>query len=163
MLVMARKKSKTAGNLIVENRKARFDYHIEEHLEAGLSLTGWEVKSLREGKIQLVDSYVLVKNGEAWLIGCQITPLQTASAHVVADPRRDRKLLLHRNELNRLTGRIEAKGYTCVCTRLYWKGHLVKADIGVAKGKQTHDKRATTKDREWQREKGRIMKNKNLS
>lgn len=152
------KKPKKPSNTIAQNKKARFDYHIEDSVEAGLQLHGWEVKSLREGKVQLTDSYVIFKGGEAWLLGAQIQPLATVSTHFVADPSRTRKLLLNRKEISRLQSATEQKGYTVVCTDLYWKNHLVKCKIGLAKGKQAHDKRATEKERDWNREKRRIMK-----
>lgn len=155
---MSKKKPKQASNVIVQNKKARFDYSIEDAYEAGMVLTGWEVKSLREGKVQLVDSYVIFKNGEAWLLGSIITPLQTASTHFVTDPQRTRKLLLNRRELNKLMEQVEQKGYTCVCTKIYWKEHLIKAEVALAKGKAMHDKRATEKERDWNREKQRILK-----
>ena len=158
---MAKKKPKVSDNTIAQNKKARFDYHIQDKFEAGLSLLGWEVKSLRQGKVQLVDSYVLLKNGEAFLLGTQISPLPSASTHFVTDPTRTRKLLLNKKELARLRAATEQKGYTCVCTALYWKGHLVKAQIGLAKGKQDHDKRSVEKQREWNRDKARIMKDHN--
>ena len=153
------KKRKNTGrdSSIVTNKKARFDYHLEETFEAGMALSGWEVKSLRQGKIQLVDSYVLLKDGEAWLVGSQITPLPTACAHVFADPRRDRKLLLNRRELAKLFGNTQQTGITCVCTKLYWKRHLVKAQIALARGKKEYDKRAATKEREWSIEKQRVL------
>jgi SsrA-binding protein len=143
---------------IAVNKRARHEYFIEENLEAGLSLQGWEVKSLRAGKAQITEAYVIVKNGEAWLIGAHVNPLPTTSTHVVADPTRTRKLLLHRAELDRLVGAVERKGYTLIPLKLYWKRGNVKLDVGLAKGKQAHDKRATAKDRDWQREKSRIMK-----
>lgn len=143
---------------IALNKRARFEYFIEENLEAGMALQGWEVKSLRAGKAQITEGYVLVKNGEAWLIGAHISPLKTTSTHVVADPTRTRKLLLHRRELDRLVGAVERKGHTIVPLKLYWKHGKVKLEIGLAKGKQSHDKRATEKDRDWQREKSRVMK-----
>lgn len=149
---------KPSGGTIAVNKRARFDYHIEERFEAGLVLVGWEVKSLRAGKAQLTDSYVLLKDGEAWLIGAQITPLSTASTHFVTDPSRTRKLLLKERELDRLIGAVQQKGYTCVATALYWKGHLVKCEIALAKGKKEHDKRETEKDRDWGREKQRILR-----
>lgn len=152
------KKPKKPSNTIAQNKKARFDYHIEDRIEAGVQLEGWEVKSLREGKVQLTDSYVIFKNGEAWLLGAQIQPLPTVSTHFVADPTRTRKLLLKRRELAALQIATEQKGYTVVATDLYWKNHLVKCKIGLAKGKQAHDKRATEKERDWSREKQRIMK-----
>lgn len=158
---MAKKKPKVSDNTIAQNKKARFDYHIQDKFEAGVSLLGWEVKSLRQGKVQLVDSYVLLKNGEAFLLGTQISPLPSASTHFVTDPTRTRKLLLNKKELARLRAATEQKGYTCVFTALYWKGHLVKAQIGLAKGKQDHDKRSVEKQREWNRDKARIMKDHN--
>lgn len=151
-------KNTQQNNTIAQNKKARFDYHLEEKFEAGISLQGWEVKSLRAGKAQITDAYVLLKNSEAWLIGGLITPLQTASTHFVVDPTRTRKLLLNRRQLNALIGGVQQKGYTCVCLSLYWKGHLVKAEIALAKGKQLHDKRETEKERDWNREKQRIVR-----
>lgn len=156
---MSKKPNKSpGGGTIALNKRARFDYHIEERFEAGLVLNGWEVKSLRAGKAQLTDSYVLLKDDEAWLIGAQITPLPTASTHFVTDPTRTRKLLLNARELDRLIGAVQQKGYTCVATALYWKGHLVKCEIALAKGKKEHDKRDTEKERDWSREKQRIMR-----
>lgn len=155
------KKSKTPDNTIVVNKKARHDYFIQESFEAGIALQGWEVKSLRQGKVQLVDSYVLIKDGEAFLLGCMINPLISASTHVVADPTRTRKLLLHKNELSKLFVATQQKGDTCVCTKLYWKGHLVKCQIALAKGKQSHDKRSTIKEREWNIDKQRAMRQHN--
>ncbi|MBF0469810.1 MAG: SsrA-binding protein SmpB [Gammaproteobacteria bacterium] len=156
------KKSKTVkgagSSTIITNRKARFDFFIEEKMEAGVVLEGWEVKSLRAGKVQLVDSYVILKNREAYMLGTQITPLPTASTHITPDPSRTRKLLLHRNQLSNLIGAVERKGYTLVALSLYWKKGKVKAEIGVGKGKQSHDKRQVEKDRDWQREKRRILK-----
>jgi SsrA-binding protein len=151
-------KNAQQNNTIAQNKKARFDFELEEKFEAGLMLQGWEVKSLRAGKAQIIDSYVLLKNGEAWLIGALITPLQTVSTHYVTDPTRTRKLLLKQRELNKLIGATQQKGYTCVATALYWKGHLVKAEIALAKGKQLHDKRQTEKERDWGREKQRIVR-----
>ena len=156
-----RKSKRAPDTTIVVNKKARHDYFIEDSFEAGMQLQGWEVKSLRLKKVQLVDSYVLLKDGEAFLIGCNITPLNTASTHVVADPTRTRKLLLHKKELARLFNATQQKGHTCVCTKLYWKDHLVKCQIALAKGKQSHDKRATEKDREWNRDKQRIVRQAN--
>lgn len=156
------KKSKTVkgpgSSTIAVNKKARHDYFIEERLEAGLVLEGWEVKSLRAGKAQLVDSYVIIKEGEAWLLGALITPLQTASTHIKPDPTRTRKLLLNRHELDRLIGAVERKGYTLAALSLYWKKGRAKVEIGLAKGKQAHDKRAVQKERDWRREKQRILK-----
>ncbi len=151
------KKKKVPDNVIVQNRKARFDYHIGEIVEAGVSLMGWEVKSLREGKVQLVDSYVFFKNGEAWLLNAQIQPLPTASTHFVTEPTRPRKLLLKAKEISKLQAECEQKGHTAVALSLYWKGHLVKCSIATAKGKQQHDKRETEKNRDWNRQKQRIM------
>jgi SsrA-binding protein len=145
----------------VQNKKARHDYFIEDTFEAGVVLQGWEVKSLRAKKSQLTDTYVLIKDGEAFLLGCHITPLNTASTHVVADPTRTKKLLLHRKELARLFSATQQKGYTCVCAKLYWKSHLVKAQIALAKGKQAHDKRATLKDRQWNIDKQRLVRHNN--
>ena len=155
------KKPKVPDNTIVQNKKARHGYFIEDTFEAGIALQGWEVKSLRDKKVQLVDSYVLIQNGEAFLLGCNITPLNTASTHVVADPGRTKKLLLHRKELARLFIATQQKGYTCVCAKLYWKNHLIKAEIALAKGKQSHDKRATIKDRQWNIEKQRAVRQTN--
>jgi len=154
-------KSKKPDTSIVVNKKARHDYFIEESFEAGLQLQGWEVKSLRAKKVQLIDSYVLIKDGEAFLLGCNINPLQTASTHVVADPQRTRKLLLHKKELAKLFAATQQKGQTCVCTRIYWKDHLVKCQIALAKGKQSHDKRATEKEREWNIDRQRIVREHN--
>ena len=158
MRAMSKKKHKKPSNVIAQNKRATFDYKLLETFEAGIALTGWEVKSLREGKVQLTDSYVLMKDGEAWLLGSQITPLATASTHFVTDPTRTRKLLLHKKELARILAGVSQKGLTCVCTQLYWKGHLVKARIALAEGKQAHDKRDTQKNREWNRQKQRIIR-----
>jgi SsrA-binding protein len=155
---MARKPSKPASNTIALNKKARFDYFIEETIEAGLALEGWEVKSLRAGKAQITESYVLLRSGEAWLLGAHFTPLPTASTHITPDPSRTRKLLLNRQEIDRLTGMVERRGYALVALELYWKKGRVKLAIGLAKGKKQHDKRATEKERDWQRDKARIMK-----
>ncbi len=143
---------------IAVNRKARFDYFIEERFEAGLSLMGWEVKSMRAGKAQIAEAYVYLKNGEAFLFGAHLNPLNSASTHVNADPTRTRKLLLTRRQLDHLVGAVERRGYTLVPLELYWKDGRAKLAIGLAKGKKQHDKRATEKDRDWQRDKGRIMK-----
>ncbi len=157
---MGKKKSgsKSSSSTIALNKKARHDFFIEEKFEAGLSLQGWEVKSLREGRVQLTESYVLIRDGETWLFGVHITPLTTASTHINPDPIRTRKLLLHRRELDKLIGAVERKGYTLVPMALYWKRGLVKLEIALAKGKQSHDKRATEKKRDWQREKQRILR-----
>jgi len=155
---MSKSKKKVPDNVIALNKKARHDYFIEQTLEAGLSLLGWEVKSIRAGRTQLKESYVLIKHGEAWLLGAHITPMTSASTHVNADPTRTRKLLLHREELNKLMGKIDQKGYTVVPLKLYWKSGHIKCQIGLAKGKQAHDKRESSKERDWQREKQRILK-----
>ncbi len=154
----SKKKKKTADNVIAVNRQARHDYFIEETFEAGLVLEGWEVKSLRAGRVNLKESYVLIKNGEAWLFGAHISPLASASTHINPDPTRTRKLLLKKQELNKLIGHVERRGYTLVPLKLYWKKNLVKLEIGLAKGKKLHDKRATEKERDWQREKQRLLK-----
>lgn len=143
---------------IALNKRARFDYHLEDRLEAGLALEGWEVKSLREGRVQFADSYVFLRDGEAYLIGTRIDPLPTVSTHVEADPMRTRKLLLHRRELDRLTGLVDRRGKTLVPTALYWKRGKAKVEVGVATGKKQHDKRKAVKDRDWERQKSRIMK-----
>ncbi len=148
MPAMAKKK-KHDDSTIVVNKKARHDYFLNESFEAGIALTGWEVKSLREKKVQLVDSHVIIKDGEAWLLGAQIVPMSTASTHFVADPTRTRKLRLHRKELAKIFSGINQKGHTCVCTKMYWKGHLVKCQVALAKGKHEYDKRAVEKEREW--------------
>ena len=158
---MSKKKPKQPSNTIAQNKKARHDYHISDRFEAGIALMGWEVKSIRAGKCQLVDSYVLLKDGEAWLLGAHIEPLNSASTHVVADPTRTRKLLLHQRELGKLFGATQQQGYTCVCLSMYWKKHLIKCDIGIAKGKKDYDKRATEKDRDWNRQKQRIVRQHN--
>jgi len=152
------KKNKADTATIALNKKANHEFFIETRYEAGLVLQGWEVKSLRAGRIQLVDSYVLIKNGEAWVIGTQIVPLLSASTHVNPDPQRTRKLLLNRKELNKLIGAVQREGYTLVPLRLYWNHGRVKLEIGLAKGKKQHDKRASIKERDWQRNKQRILK-----
>ncbi|WP_018869997.1 MULTISPECIES: SsrA-binding protein SmpB [unclassified Thioalkalivibrio] len=156
------KKKKTAGDgssTIALNRRARHDYHIEDRLEAGLALEGWEVKSLRAGRAQISEAYVLLRNGEAYLFGAHFTPLPTASTHINPDPSRTRKLLLHRSEINRLIGAVERRGFTLVPLALYWKRGRAKVEIGLAKGKKAYDKRADKKEKDWQRERARIMKN----
>lgn len=152
------RKHERAPSTIAQNKKARFDYFIEERFEAGLALHGWEVKSLRAGKAQLVDSYVIIRDGEAWLLGSHVTPLTTASTHVQPDPTRTRKLLMNRREIDRLAGLVERKGYTLVALELYWSKGRAKLTIGLAKGKKQHDKRATEKDRDWQRDRARLLK-----
>ncbi len=157
---MAKKTAKKAGNnVIAANRRARHDFFIEDTIEAGLALEGWEVKSLRDGRAQLTESYVQIHQGEAWLMGAHFSPLISASSHVRTDPTRRRKLLLHRGELDRLIGSVERKGYTLVPLDLHWTRGRAKLNVGLAKGKKQHDKRAATKDRDWQRQKARILKN----
>ncbi|NBC22762.1 MAG: SsrA-binding protein SmpB [Gammaproteobacteria bacterium] len=155
---MAKTKPKSTSSTIALNKRARHDYHLEERFEAGLALEGWEVKALREGKGQLVDSYVLIKDGEAFLLGANITPLPSASSHVIPDPQRTRKLLLHASEISKIYVATQQKGYTCVATALYWKGQRVKCEVALAKGKKQHDKRADVKAREWSRQRERILK-----
>ena len=149
------------GKTIALNKSARHDYHLEDRYEAGLALQGWELKAIRAGRLGIGDAYALVKNGEIFLFGAQITPLISASSHVVADDRRTRKLLLHRHEIDKLVGRIEREGYTIVPTALYWKGNKVKAEVALARGKQTHDKREASKERDWNREKQRLLRRHN--
>jgi SsrA-binding protein len=155
-----RNMKKTAKNdsNIALNRKAHHDYFIEERFEAGLVLEGWEVKSLRAGRIQLDQAYVLLKGGSAWLFGSLITPLPTASTHIHPDPQRTRKLLLHQREINKLIGHVERKGYTLAPLSLYWKNNRVKLEIGLAKGKKLHDKRESEKEKDWERQRQRLLK-----
>lgn len=153
-------KAQQTTSTIALNRKAKHDFFIEERYEAGLALQGWEVKSLREGRVHLKESYIVVKGGEAWLFGAHITALSSASTHITPDPVRTRKLLLHREELNKLIGLVERKGYTVVPLALYWKKGRAKCEIALAKGKKQHDKRATSKDRDWARQQERLMKNR---
>lgn len=155
------KKQKHEDSTIVVNKKARHDYHLGDTFEAGMALAGWEVKALRQKKVQLVDSHVIIKNGEALLVGALINPLSTTNTHTIADPTRTRKLLLHKKELARIFSSVNQKGHTCVCTKMYWKGHLVKCQIALAKGKQEFDKRAAEKEREWNIDKQRIMSHGN--
>ena len=152
------KKKKAPDNTIAQNRKARHDYLIEETFEAGLALQGWEVKSMRESKVTLVDAYIQLHQGEAWLYGCHISPLKTASTHNVIEPTRNRKLLLHANELVKLHDAHQKGGYTIVALSLYWIRNLVKIKIATAKGKKLHDKRAADKAKEWAKDKSRILK-----
>ncbi len=154
---MTKKTEKTQSS-IAQNKKARFDYFIEDRLEAGLALQGWEVKSMRAGKAQLTDSFVIFRDGEAWLLGSHVAPLNTVSTHVVAEPKRTRKLLMNRREIDRLIGLVERKGYTLIALELYWSKNRVKVAVGLAKGKKQHDKRSTEKDRDWQRDKSRALK-----
>ncbi|MFM1887598.1 MAG: SsrA-binding protein [Pseudomonadota bacterium] len=157
---MNKPKDKPAPALIAENRKARHEYFIEERYEAGLALQGWEVKSMRAGRAQLAEAYVFIRKGEAYLFGAHISPLPAASSHYVADPVRTRKLLLNRAELDRLVGAVEREGYTLVPLELYWKNGRAKLRVGLAKGKKQHDKRASEKDRDWQRDKARLMRHR---
>lgn len=153
--------NKTFTKTIAENRKAKHEYFFEKSLEAGLILEGWEVKSLRAGKVQMVDSYVLLKDGEAWLLGTHITPLVSASTHVKPDPVRSRKLLLNKKEIANLIGATQQKGYTCIATSLFIKGNLIKCNIALAKGKKEFDKRAVEKERDFEREKQRAIRDYN--
>jgi SsrA-binding protein len=151
-------KPKNNDNTIARNKRASFEYHLEERFEAGLELQGWEVKSLRAGKANIADSYIFLKNGEAWLLNSTFPPLIAASSHVVCDPLRYRKLLLKRRELDNLVGKVERQGYSIIPISLYWKKAWVKISFALAKGKQDHDKRNDVKDREWQVQKERTMK-----
>lgn len=155
---MAKKKSKTSSNTIAQNKKARHEFFIEDDIEAGIELQGWEVKSLRQGKANIAESYVFLRDGEAFISGMTITPLQQASTHVVADPTRVRRLLLSRRELDNLFGRVNRDGMTLTALSLYWSRSWAKLKVGVAKGKKLHDKRTDVKERDWQREKARVMK-----
>ncbi len=154
------KKLASTDKVIALNKKARHEYFLEQNFEAGIALEGWEVKSLRDGQVQLVDSYILLKGNEAWLIGTLITPLLTASTHIQPDPTRTRKLLLNRKEIDKLTTAKERLGYTVIPVKLYWKRGKVKLELALAKGKKQHDKRATLKERDWNRDKARILKNR---
>jgi len=156
---MARKTADNATR-IAENRKARHEFFIDERHEAGIALQGWEVKALRAGRLQLQEAYVLLKGGEAWLFGAHISPLPTASTHLVPDPTRSRKLLLHRRQIDALIGAVERRGFTLVPLTAYWKGGKAKLEIGLARGKKQHDKRADERERDWHREKARVMKNR---
>jgi SsrA-binding protein len=145
---------------IAENRRARFDYAIEEQYEAGIVLQGWEIKAIRAGQVQLTDGYVVIRDGELSLIGCRINALRSASTHVVPEPDRTKKLLMHKDEIRRLVGKVEQRGFTLVPLNLHYKGGHVKVQIALAKGKAQHDKRETEKNRDWEREKGRLMRHK---
>jgi SsrA-binding protein len=145
---------------IAENRRARFEYHVEETHEAGVVLQGWEVKAVRAGQVQLTDGYVVIRDGELYLIGCRINPMRTASTHVHPEPDRTKKLLMHKDEIRRLVGKVEQRGYTLVPLNLHYKDGRVKVDIALAKGKAQHDKRETEKKRDWERERGRLMRQK---
>ena len=161
---MAKKAGKDkakAGGTIALNKRARHEYHLEERFEAGLALQGWELKSIRAGRANITEAYAVIRNGELFLFGAQITPLISASSHAVADAMRTRKLLLHRREIDELIGKVERDGYTLVPTALYWKGNKVKAELALARGKQKHDKRDTERERDWNREKQRLMRRHN--
>ena len=162
---MAKKQSgkdkANGGGTIALNKRARHDYHLEQRHEAGLALQGWELKAIRAGRANIGESYAVIRDGELYLFGAQITPLISASSHVVADAHRTRKLLLHRHEIDVLIGRVQRDGYTLVPTALYWKGNKVKAEIALAKGKQSHDKREASKERDWAREKQRLLRRHN--
>ena len=145
---------------IAENRRARHEYHIDEKFEAGVVLQGWEVKAIRSGQVQLTDGYVVIRDGELYLIGLRINALRTASTHVHPEPDRTKKLLMHKDEIRRLIGKVEQKGFTLVPLDLHYKGGRVKAEIALAKGKAQHDKRESEREKDWQREKGRLMRHK---
>ncbi|NVK37591.1 MAG: SsrA-binding protein SmpB [Gammaproteobacteria bacterium] len=157
-MAKSNKKPKNNGSSICENRRARHDYLLDDKTECGLALLGWEVKSIRAGKAQLVDAYVVIHKGEAWLHGANITPLNTASTHVICEPRRNRKLLMKRKEIDKFEMAASAKGYTLVALEMYWKGPYVKCKIALGKGKQAHDKRESDKQKDWNKQKERIMK-----
>ncbi|HWS76838.1 MAG TPA: SsrA-binding protein SmpB [Thermomonas sp.] len=157
----AGKDKPNGGGTIALNKRARHEYHLEQAFEAGLSLQGWELKAIRAGRANIVDAYAVVLHGELFLVGAQITPLISASSHVVANDRRTRKLLLHRREIDVLIGRVQRDGFTLIPTALYWKGNKVKLELALARGKQSHDKREATKEREWDREKQRVMRRHN--
>ena len=157
---MATKKKQDPSSRIADNKKAAYNYFFEERFEAGMVLEGWEVKSLREGKVQLTDGYVVIREGELFVIGCQINPLRSASTHITPDSVRTKKLLLHKEQIRRLIGKVEQKGYTLVPLNLHWKAGKVKCEIALAKGKAEHDKRDTIKDREGKREVERAMKSR---
>jgi SsrA-binding protein len=152
------KSTSNQSNTIALNKRARHEFHLTDKTEAGIELQGWEVKGIRAGKVNLVDSYVIIHQGEAYLQGCKITPLNQASSHVVCDPDRPKKLLLHKREIDRLMGARERQGYSIVATAMYWKQCWVKVEIYLAKGKDSHDKRDAVKDRDWARQKERMMK-----
>lgn len=146
---------------IALNKTARHEYQLEARFEAGISLQGWELKAIRAGRLAMSESYAVVKGGEILWFGAQITPLLSASTHVIADDRRTRKLLLHRHEIDKLVGKVERDGYTLVPTAMYWKRNKVKLELALAKGKQEHDKRDTARDKDWQREKQRALRHRN--
>ncbi len=145
-------------SLIAENKRARFEYHLSDFIESGLSLLGWEVKSLRAKRVQITESHIIIRKGEAWLIGAIITPLISVSSHVIPDQTRTRKLLLKKKELVKLIGQVERRGYTIVPIKLYWKNNIVKLTVALGKGKKLHDKRISIKERDWQRQQARLKK-----
>jgi len=157
-MAKAKDKDNKGGGTIALNKRARHEYHIDQRYEAGIALQGWELKALRAGRINFGDSYAVVLRNEIFLVGASIPPLISASTHVIAEDRRTRKLLLHREEIDQLVGAVERKGYTLVPMAMYWKGNKVKVEVGVARGKQAHDKREAEKERDWQREKQRTMR-----
>ena len=157
---MSSKEKQDANARIAENRRARFEYHLEEFFEAGIVLEGWEVKAIRAGQVQLTDGYVMIRDGELFLIGCRINPLRQASTHVNPIMERTRKLLMHKDQIKRLVGKVEQRGFTLVPLNLHFKTGRVKVDVALAKGKVEHDKRETEKKRDWEREKGRLMRHK---
>ena len=159
---MAKKpdKNKATGTIAL-NKRARHEYHLEQRYEAGIALQGWELKAIRAGRANITEAYAVIRHGELFLFGAQITPLIQASTHVVADDRRTRKLLLHRNEIDSLIGKVERDGYTLIPTALYWKGNKVKMELALARGKQTHDKREASKERDWNRDKQRLLRRHN--
>ena len=161
MIKKVGKDKPNGGGTIALNKRARHEYHFEEKYEAGLALQGWELKSIRAGRANIGDAYAVVLQGELFLVGAQITPLIQASTHVVANDRRTRKLLLHRREIDVLIGRVQRDGYTLIPTALYWKGNKVKMELALARGKQTHDKREASKERDWNREKQRLLRRHN--
>jgi SsrA-binding protein len=157
----AGKDKPNGGGTIALNKRARHEYHLEQTFEAGVALQGWELKAIRAGRANIVDGYAVVLEGELFLVGAQITPLISASSHVVANDRRTRKLLLHRREIDVLVGRVQRDGFTLIPTALYWKANKVKLELALARGKQSHDKREATKEREWNREKTRVLRRHN--
>lgn len=159
---MAKKpdKNKATGTIAL-NKRARHEYHLEQRYEAGIALQGWELKAIRAGRANITEAYAVIRHGELFLFGAQITPLIQASTHVVANDRRSRKLLLHRHEIDELIGKVQRDGYTLIPTALYWKGNKVKMELALARGKQSHDKREASKERDWNREKQRVMRQHN--
>ena len=145
---------------IIQNRKAFHDYFVEERFEAGLVLEGWEVKSIRAGRGNIAEAYVVVRNNALWLLGAHVSALPTASTHITPNPTRTRKLLMHAEEIRKLVGKVEQRGYTLIPLDLHYKGGRIKLDVGLAKGKQHHDKRATERDKQWQRDKQRLIRNR---